>query len=355
MQNVRLKKNEPGERSPLFFKTLDLMMVGAFHASRRLVQLIPPRVAYALADLAALAGLAARPRMRRKLLATITEVLPEAGKWRAFRIALGSASMFFKPMLAFFLFGKYKERYMNELRVEGLHHLEEADAQGKGVLILFTHVGPIVLLLPTMTQLGFTYTLLTYKAESTPLPRYVTAMQWYGASLGCDHELPGIFPGDGASRQIRETLARGKRVAITIDAPGPGVVDFLGRPAGLGTGIAHSALDTGAPIVPAMILDGNGGFKRRLVIHPPLSYELTGDKKEDIAAIMREVAAAGERQIREEPSQWLSWFGLRGMWKAAVKLAVERAGAYRELEARGDDGPGEHGRPVPDMLGTARS
>jgi KDO2-lipid IV(A) lauroyltransferase len=322
----RAAGGEPVERSPLFFKTLDLIMVGAFHFSRRLVQLIPPRVVYGLADMVALAGLAARPRMRRKLLATIAETLPEAGRWKAFRIALGSASMFFKPMPAFFLFGKYKERYMSELRVEGLHHLEEADAQGKGVLILCTHVGPFVLLLPTMTNLGFTYTPVTYKAESTPLPRYLTAMHWYGASLGIDPELPVIFPGDDASRQIRETLAKGKRVGITIDAPGTSVVELFGRPAGLGTGMAHFALGTGAPIVPAVILDGNGGFKRRLVIHPPLSYEITGEKKDDIAAIMREVVAAGERQIREAPPQWLSWFGLRGMWETGAKLAAERAG-----------------------------
>lgn len=315
-----------GERSPLFFKALDLIMVGAFHFSRRLVQLMPPRMVYALADLVALAGLIARPRMRRKVFATITETLPEVtNKWKAFRIALGSASMFFKPMPAFFLFGKYKERYMNELQVEGLHYLEGADAQGKGVLILCTHAGPFVLLLPAITNLGYTYTPVTYKAESTPLPRYLTAMQWYGASLGCDLELPVIFPGDDASRQIRETLARGKRVGITIDAPGTSVVEFFGHPASLGTGMAHFALGTGAPIVPAVILDGNGGFKRRLVIYPPLSYELTGDKQEDIAAIMREVVAAGERQIREAPAQWLSWFGLRGMWETGAKLAAERA------------------------------
>ena len=33
--------------------------------------------------------------------------------------------------------------------------------------------------------------------------------------------------------------------------------------------MAHFALGTGAPIVPAVILDGNGGFKRRLIIYPP--------------------------------------------------------------------------------------
>jgi Kdo2-lipid IVA lauroyltransferase/acyltransferase len=320
---------KPGERSPLFFSALDLIMVGAFHFSRWLVQLIPPRVAYALADLAALAGLAMRPRMRRRLLASIADALPEAGKLRTFRIALGSASMFFKPMPAFFLFGKHKERYMRELRVEGLHHLEEADAQGKGVLILCTHVGPFVLLLPTMTNLGFTYTPVTYKAEATPLPRYLTAMQWYGAGLGCDHELPVIFPGDDTSQQIREALARGKRVGITVDAPGSSVVDLFGRPAGLGSGMAHFVLGSGAPIVPAVVLDGRGSFRRRLVIYPPLTYELTGDKRTDIAAIMRAVAEAGERQIREDPSQWLSWFGLLGMRETAAKLAAERAGEAR--------------------------
>lgn len=329
--------NKPDKRSPFFFKTLDLMMVGTFHAGRGLVQLMPPGLAYALADIAALAGLTLRPRMRRKLLATIAEAMPDAGRWQACRIALSSASMFFKPMLAFFLFGRHKERYMKELRVEGLHHLEEADARGKGVLILFTHTGPVVLLLPTLTSLGFTYTLVTYEAESTPLPRYVKAMQLYGIKLGCDPELPGIFPGSGASRQIKEALSRGKRVGIAVDAQGDGLVDVFGRPAALATGIASFALDTGAPIVPAIILDGKRGFRRRLVVYPPLSYELTGDRRADVAAIMREVAAAGERQIREEPSQWLSWFGLHGMWDEAVNLAAgraERAGAFRDKDVR---------------------
>ncbi len=331
----------PNERSPIFFKTLDLAMVGAFHVCRGMVQLTPSRVAYALADLAAMSALALRPRTRRKLLATIAEALPDAGRWQVYRIALGSASMFFKPMLAFFLFGRHKERYMSELKVEGLHYLEEADARGKGVLLVFTHVGPIVLLLPTMTDLGFTYTLVTYKAESTPLPRYVKAMQVYGTGLGCDPELPGIFPGNDAPRQVREALARGKRVGIAVDAKGPGVADFLGRPAALATGIASFALENGTPIVPAMILDGKGGrgFKRRLVIHPPLSCELTGDRRADIAAIMCEAAAAGERQIREEPSQWLSWFGLRDMWEEAVNLAAERGAAAREAQPVGQLAP----------------
>ncbi len=325
-------ERKAGERSPLFFKTLDLIMVGAFHASRKMVQLMPPRLVYDLASAIGLAGLLARPRARRKLLATIGEVFPGISRQKAARIALGSASMFFKPMPAFFLFGRYKERCMAELEVEGLHHLEEADARGKGVLILCTHVGPFVLTEPTMCSLGYAYTPVTYKADSTPLPRYLSALHNYAAGLGVDPELPVIFPGDDASRQITGHLAKGRRVGITIDAPGTSVLDFFDRPASLGTGMAHFARVTGAAILPVVLLDRGGGIKRRLIVYPPLVYELTGDKQADTAAIMREVVAAGERQIREAPGQWLSWFGLRGMWERGEQLVSEREN--KEAETR---------------------
>ncbi len=309
-----------GERSPLFFKFLDLFMVGAFHASRGVVQLMPPGMAYALAESTALAALAARPGARRRLIAVIREALPEVCDGReAWRIALGATSMFFKPIPMFFLYGKHKQRYLENLVVEGKHNLEEAETRGKGVLILYTHLGAFSLLVQVMANIGLKFTPITYTAESTPMPRYLRAMQWYGASLGCDPEAPAIFAGNDASRQVREHLAKAGRVGITVDAPGSSVVGFFGHPAGLGSGIAHFSRDTGAPIVPVALFDTAGGFSRRLVFYPPIYGEATGDKDGDIAAIMQKAAAAGERQIREEPRQWLSWYGLRGMWERGEK------------------------------------
>ena len=42
-----------------------------------------------------------------------------------------------------------------------------------------------------------------------------------------------------------------------------------------------------------------------------------GDKPDVVAAIMGEVAGAAERMIRDAPGQWMSWFGIRGMWEHA--------------------------------------
>ena len=98
--------------------------------------------------------------------------------------------MFFKPMPACFLLGKYKERYMSELQVEGIALPGGSGRARQGGADPLHPRRPFVMLLPAMTNLGYTYTPVTYKAESTPLPRYLTAMQWYGASLGCDLSCP---------------------------------------------------------------------------------------------------------------------------------------------------------------------
>lgn len=302
-------------RSKLFFSGLDLAMVGVFHLSGALSRTLPPRAVYAFAGLLGRAGLAARPGVRRRVSESIAKALPGLGASEIELVARRASAMFFLPMPMFFLYGKHQQRYLRELEVEGMEHLEEADALGKGVLILYTHFGAFSLLVQLMANIDKYMTPITYTAGSTPVPRYLGAMQQYGMKLGCDPETPAIFAGENASEQVLEHLARGKRVGITIDAPGSSVVEFFGKPAGLGSGIAHFALESGAPIVPVALLETQDIFRRRLVVYPALSYGLSGEKKSDVAAVMREVAAAGERQIREDPGQWLSWFGLREMWE----------------------------------------
>jgi lauroyl/myristoyl acyltransferase len=303
------------ERPRVFFQALDLGMVGIFHLSRALVRVLPPRAVYAFAGLLGRAGLAARPGMHRRVRESIAGAYPGIGEGGAEAVARQASASFFLPMPMFFLYGKDQQRYLRELAVEGMEHLEEADARGRGTLVLYTHLGAFSLLVQLMANIGKPFTPITLAAESTPLPRYLEVMQEYGMQLGCDPEVPAIFAGEHASGQVLELLARGRRVGVTVDALGSSVVEFFGRPAGLGSGIAHFALDSGAPIVPAALLDTADTFRRRLVFYPALSFQLTGERERDVAAIMHEAAAAAERQIREDPGQWLSWFGLRQMWE----------------------------------------
>jgi hypothetical protein len=51
----------------------------------------------------------------------------------------------------------------------------------------------------------------------------------------------------------------------------------------------------------------------------------SGDRDKDIRSVMGEVAAAAESMIRDAPGQWMSWFGIRGLW-GQERALEERVG-----------------------------
>ena len=69
---------------------------------------------------------------------------------------------------------------------------------------------------------------------------------------------------------------------------------------------------------------------------------------------MHEVVAAGERQIREAPGQWLSWFGLRGMWESVAKGRKGSGGGRVKGRPAGMTVPRKHRYTVPGLPGAAR-
>jgi len=112
----------------------------------------------------------------------------------------------------------------------------------------------------------------------------------------------------------------GKRVGIDLDVDGNCIVDFFGRPASMANGIAHFAVQTGAPVVPFVLLRGPGMMCSRLVFHEPIIVGPNGDYREDVRSAMMLVAAAGEKMIRQDPEQWESWFGIRHFWDKAARV-----------------------------------
>ncbi len=305
----------------LFFKTVDYTLVGIFNFTKIISRIFPLSVIYGFFNLLGYAIFYGRPRMREGLLLKLSDALPEINDRREIaRIGREVCTAYIMSIMDYFVFWKYGERYMGEMRIEGLEYFDRADKQGKGVFVLAAHHGAAVLIHAIMARLGRPYTPILWHPDSTPLPRFVTTMALFGQSLGCDPEQPVFWAGQDTIKKVREHLAKGKRVGLTFDVEGSHVVDFFGRPAAIASGIAHFAYDSGAPIVPICHLRGKRLADRRLVIYEPLSYQLTGDRKQDIAIIMREVVKAGERQIREDPGQYWSWFGLWAWWEKAEEL-----------------------------------
>lgn len=307
------------ERPRVLFRILEGSMMALFHAVHILFYIFPPSVMYAIFRGIAAAFLCARPGMRRRLEARISETLPEIGDARMISyIAREACAGTFMPMLDIFTLGRQGERYMRGLCVEGEENLERAAALGKGVILVGAHLGPVATAHAILARLGKPYTPITYNPAETPIPRYVEALQYYAGLLGCDPEEPAFFAGKDIIPRVIEHLRKGKWIGLTFDVPGTGIVRLFGKPAAFASGWAHFSYDTGAPVVPLAILRGKHPCDNLLTFQSPVFSNQAAERKEEVARIMGETIAAVESFIRRAPGQWIGWFGLHA-WQAKAQ------------------------------------
>ncbi len=118
-----------------------------------------------------------------------------------------------------------------------------------------------------------------------------------------------------ALAQVMKTIRSGGVVAILIDqnvlAKDGVFVEFFGRPAATTTVAAALALKTGCAIVPVRCaLLPNGRY--RMVYGPPVVWEGSGRRDEDVVALTQHLTSIIEGWVREHPEQWL-WLHRR--WK----------------------------------------
>jgi len=109
----------------------------------------------------------------------------------------------------------------------------------------------------------------------------------------------------GARRAI-SALKEGRCLGILIDQKmNDGIaVPFFGRDAMTAPAPAQLGLRHECPIVPAR-LERLGGCHFRVTLNAPLDIPKTGDRKADVATVMRSVNALFEDWIRTRPGQWL--------------------------------------------------
>lgn len=89
-------------------------------------------------------------------------------------------------------------------------------------------------------------------------------------------------------------------------------VPFFGMPAMTSNQIAKFNLQYGYPIIPVQTIRKGRSSYFKLVIHPAINIEPTGDVEKDTYNITLQINNVIEQWIRENPSQWF-WFHNR--WK----------------------------------------
>ncbi len=210
--------------------------------------------------------------------------------------------------------GRNQERYV---RFENEHHLLDALAMGRGVLILTGHFGNWELFSAAFTLRYNGGGIVVRPVDSPAVNRLLEDLRGrFGAE---------IIPKQKGMRRILGALRQGKAVGILLDQNVDwyegAFVPFLGRRACTNKGLALLALRTGAPVIPAFpVRRPDGGYVA--AFEPPLGLSISGDKRRDAEDNTALFTSVIERYVRAHPDHWF-WFHRR--WKTLPYCRIPRS------------------------------
>ena len=207
-----------------------------------------------------------------------------------------------------------KENIHKWVEIEGLEYAHAALAREKGALSIVAHFGNWELLTIAI-PLFFRPIYIVYRPLDSPIidnmVEYVRTMQ--GNTL---------IPKGGSGKKVMELLKENQLIGILSDqnvARYEGVfVDFFGRPACSGVGLAVMAMRSGAPVVPVFMARQKSG-KYKLIFKPIMEAVCTDDYQADLVVNTQRFTKIVEDVVREYPDQWF-WFHQRWKTKKYQKL-----------------------------------
>jgi Kdo2-lipid IVA lauroyltransferase/acyltransferase len=203
------------------------------------------------------------------------------------------------------------------IRYEGLENFLEAEALGKGVLVLTGHLGAWELSSFYHSLMGHPMGMVIRRLDNKRLDAFVNRIRCLHGNV-VNHK-------DDFARGLLTAMRRGETVGILMDTnmtPPQGVfVDFFGREACTASGLARVALKTGAAVVPGFLLWEEN--EKQYVLHFGRGVELpdSGDAEADIVELTQRCTSVIEDWVRRYPEQWL-WIHRR--WKTRPDGTRER-------------------------------
>jgi len=192
------------------------------------------------------------------------------------------------------------EKILNSMVIEGVAHLEDALAKGKGLIMFTAHLGPFDFLVQWLSIKGFKTTIPVEHLKDERMLDLITKLR---NSQGMQYIPLG---GSGPLRSIIQALRNNQIVLITADRAVEGqsvVKPFFGELARLPIGPVALSQRTGAPLVGAFGSYGSSNLMVGKIV--PLSLELTEEEQANTDKLMCGVIEIMERFIKAHPEQWV--------------------------------------------------
>jgi KDO2-lipid IV(A) lauroyltransferase len=212
--------------------------------------------------------------------------------------------------------GRPVEELLALADLDGVEHLQNARAAGRGVISPSAHFGNWEVQAVASVPLVGPVASIARPLDNPALDRRLVALR---TSTGNT-----VIYKQKALAHVMKTIRDGGIVAVLIDQnvqEKDGIfVRFFGRPASTTTVAAAVALKTGCAIVPVhCALQPNGRYL--MSYGPPVEWAGSGRRDEDVAALTQHLTTLVEGWVRERPEQWL-WLHRRWKTQPSASPAV---------------------------------
>ena len=265
-----------------------------------IAKLLPLRLSYFLASCVSRACYFLSRSKKNALRKNLKVVLgPGAPKKEIDRYAVSVFTNFGKYLVDFLRFSKFSGDYISKnVKIEGIHHIDECLAGGKGALIISAHMGNWELGGAIVAAQGYSLNAIVLEHRDKRVNDFFIRQR---AINGLKAIHIGI-----RLKQCFRVLKDNELLAIVIDkdyTDSSTSVRFFGKEARMPKGAAVFALRTGAPIIVCILTrEKDDTFKLRF--EEPIRYEPTGDAEKDIKILMEKYLAVFEKYIKEYADQW---------------------------------------------------
>ncbi|MCM3818833.1 phosphatidylinositol mannoside acyltransferase [Streptomyces sp. DR3-1] len=249
-----------------------------------------------------------------RLEANLARVVPDAGPERLAELSRAGMRSYLRYWMESFRLPAWSETRIKEgFEPEGLHHLTDGLAAGKGVILALPHLGNWDLAGAWVTRnLGVPFTTVAERLKPETLyDRFVA----YREGLGME-----VLPHTGGSAfgTLARRLRAGGLVCLVADRDlsASGVeVTFFGDTARMPAGPAILAQQTGALLLPVTLwFDATPVMKGR--VHPPVEVPETGTRAGKTSLMTQALADAFAEGIADHPEDWHM---LQRLWLADLE------------------------------------
>ncbi|MFI6476139.1 phosphatidylinositol mannoside acyltransferase [Streptomyces sp. NPDC050516] len=249
-----------------------------------------------------------------RLESNLARVVPDATPERLADLSQAGMRSYMRYWMESFRLPSWsKDRMANGFVPEDVHHLTDALASGRGVVLALPHMGNYDLAGAWVTtKLATPFTTVAERLKPETLyDRFVA----YRESLGME-VLPHV--GGSAFGTLARRLRAGGLVCLVADRDlsASGVeVKFFGEQTRMPAGPAMLAQQTGALLLPVTLwYDDSPIMKGR--VHPPIEVPETGDRASKTSLMTQTLADAFATGIADHPEDWHM---LQRLWLADLE------------------------------------